>query len=287
MGAPTTLDALRRVGPRPHAMQIAPPRNVYRPAYLRAEDRSNPKLVNNPLASPTGPGGAQGFRNRAGSQIATPHVTNVYLGGFWGDRDFLEGFSRAVVENGYLDPLKNLGYGTGPGSYLGPVDGGAMSPGTLNDSNARTMIARMIDAGVLHADANTLFILLLPDGVISRFDDDGSESCSAFCGYHDSFIYQSIDVAYAVMPSPTGCSGCGAGEIGDFTATYAHELAEACTDKVPGKGWVADDGEENGDLEAWILFGWGPPDDPRRYIVQGYYTNEQGNTVGAWRDTTA
>lgn len=82
IGAPTTLDALRRVGPRPHAMQIAPPRNVYRPAYLGAEGRSNPKLVNSPLASPTGPGGAQGFRNRAGSQIATPHVTNVYLGGF-------------------------------------------------------------------------------------------------------------------------------------------------------------------------------------------------------------
>src|ERR1039458_1680924 len=43
-------------------------------------------------------------------------------------------------------------------------------------------------------------------------------------------------------------------------------------------------GEENGDLEAWILFGWGPPDDPQRYTVQGYYTNERGNTVGAWRD---
>jgi hypothetical protein len=47
--------------------------------------------------------------------------------------------------------------------------------------------------------------------------------------------------------------------------------------------WVADDGEENGDLEAWILFGWGPPDDPSRYTVQGYYTNERGNTVGTWK----
>jgi hypothetical protein len=287
VGAPRTLDELRRVGPRRNTIQIVPPRHVYRPAYLRAEDKNNQELVTSSLASPTGPGGAQGFRNRAASQIATPHVTNVYLGAFWGDRDFMEGFSKAVVENGYLDPLMNLGYGTGSGSYLGPVDGAAISPGTLNDSDARTMIATMIDAGVLHADANTLFMLILPDSVISRFDVDGSQSCSAFCGYHDSFIYQSIDVAYAVMPSPTGCSGCGAGEIGDFTAVYAHELAEACTDKVPGKGWVADDGEENGDLEAWILFGWGPPDDLQRYIVQGYYTNEQGNTVGAWRDTTA
>ena len=84
------------------------------------------------------------------------------------------------------------------------------------------------------------------------------------------------------MPSPTGCGGCGNGDMGDFTAVYAHELAEASTDKVPGKGWMADDGEENGDLEAWMLFGWGPPSDPQRYTVQGYYTNERGNTVGAW-----
>ena len=74
-------------------------------------------------------------------------------------------------------------------------------------------------------------------------------------------------------------------EMGDFTAIYAHEVAEACTDKVPGKGWLADDGQENGDLEAWILFKWGPPDDPHRYVVQGYYTNERGDTVGCWRDT--
>ncbi len=85
-----------------------------------------------------------------------------------------------------------------------------------------------------------------------------------------------------MLPSPL-CQGCG-GLIGDFTAVYAHELAEACTDKVPGQGWVAGDGEENGDLEAWILFGWGPPADPQRYTIQGYYTAERGNTVGMWRD---
>jgi hypothetical protein len=280
---PKTMEALRKVGPRPNVVQIVPPRHVYRPAYLRAQEKEDHELVTNPLSSPTGPGGAAGFRNRAGSQIATPHVTNVYLGDFWGDRDLFEGFSKAVVENGYLDPLRSLGYGTGSGSYLGAVKGDPVAPGTLNDSDVRVLIARMLDAGTLHADANTLFMLILPDGVVSRFDGDGSESCSAFCGYHDAFTHQGIDVAYAIMPSPTDCQGCGAGEMGDFTAVYAHELAEACSDKVPGKGWMADDGEENGDLEAWILFGWGPPEDPHRYTVQGYYTNQQGNTVGVWR----
>jgi hypothetical protein len=176
-----------------------------------------------------------------------------------------------------------LNYGTGPGAYLGAVDGDSLAAGTtLNDSDAKRRIQSMLDAGLLHADQNTLFMLILPDGVTSRFDGDGSMSCSSFCGYHESFNYHGTDVAYAILTSPTGCQGCGNGEIGDFTAVYAHELAEAVTDKVPGKGWVADDGQENGDLEAWILFGWGPASNPNLYTVQGYYTNERGNTVGAW-----
>jgi hypothetical protein len=260
------------------------PRLLYRPSYLRTEEKENHELVTNPLASPTGPGGAQGFRNRAGSQIATPHVTNVYMGTFWGDVVFLEMFSKAIVENGYLDPLQELGYGTRSGAYLGRVDGPSIPAGTVfDDSNARAEIGKMLDANRLHADANTLFVLMLPEGVKSRLGAD--ESCSRFCGYHDAFNYHGIDVAYAIMPAPVGCSGCGNGQVGDFTAVYAHELAEACTDKVPGKGWIAADGQENADLEAWILFGWGPPDDPHRYTVQGYYTNERGNTVGAWRNS--
>ena len=278
------MDALRKIGPRSGVVQIVAPRHVYRPSYLRAENQGDHALVSNPLASPRGPGGAPGFRNRAGSQIATPRVTNVYMGPFSADRDFFEGFSKAVVTNGYLDPLKELNYGTGSGVYLGPVEGESLSAGsTLNDSDARIKIKGMLDAGLIHADANTLFMLVLPDGVVSRFDGDGSQSCSAFCGYHDAFTYQGTGIAYAILPSPVGCAGCGTGQMGDFTAVYAHVLAEACTDKVPGNGWMADDGQENGDLEAWILFGWGPSSDPGRYTVQGYYTNERGNTVGPWR----
>lgn len=281
--SPKTLEGLRRVGPRPNVIQIVPPRHVYKPAYIELADRDDHELVTNPLASPTGPGGTVGFRNRAGSQILNPLVTNVFMGPYWGNRQFLEDFSKAIVENGYLQPLKDLNYGTGPGSYLGAVDGEVLNQDTtLDDSSARQKIASMLDSNILHADANTLFMLILPDGVTSRFDGDGSQSCSSFCGYHDSFNYHGLDVAYAILPSPTGCSGCGNGDIGSFTAVYAHELAEAATDKVPGKGWVDDDGQENGDLEAWILFGWGPSSDPQRYTIQGYYTNERGNTVGPW-----
>jgi hypothetical protein len=276
------LKALHKIGRRKNVVQIAPPRQSVRQAYLRQNDLGDHELVTRPLASPTGPGGAAGFANVAGSQIAVPEVTNVYLGPFWGDQAFIEGFSKAVVENGYLDPLNTLGYGTGSGTYLGSLNGPVLAAGSsFSESDAQTTVQTMLDQGTIQANANSLFVLILPDGVTATMGTD--LACQAFCGYHDAFSYNGLDVAYAVLPSSL-CQGCG-GEIGDFTAVYAHELAEASTDKVPGQGWVAADGEENGDLEAWILFGWGPSNDPQRYIVQGYYTNEQGNTVGAWRDS--
>jgi hypothetical protein len=273
-----TKEMLRRIGRRPGVIQIVPPRHVVGPVLEHEDDHD---LVSKPLASPTGPGGAAGFHNVAGSQIASPQVTNIYMGQFWDNQDFVEGFSKAVVENGFLQPLADLGYGSGPGSYLGMINGPALNAGdSFHDADAQSTVRSLLDAGTIQGTDNSLFVLILPDGVTSIMDQDGSQSCQQFCGYHDAFDYNGTTIAYAVLPSAL-CDGCG-GQIGDFTAVYAHELAEAATDKVPGQGWVADDGEENGDLEAWILMGWGPPDNPNLYTIQGYYTNERGNTVGAW-----
>ena len=268
------LHKLASIGRRKNVVQIVPPKNP----------PGTHELVSAPLATPTGPGGAPGFHNVAGSQIVNPEVTNVYLGPFWADQTVLEGFSKAIVENGYLDPLRDLGYGTGSGTYLGSVQGSPLAAGsTFTDQDAQTTLTAMLDAGQITGNVNSLFMLILPSGVTSQLDPADS-SCAQFCGYHEAFSYNGVEIAYAVLPS-TDCQACG-GEFNDFTAVYAHELAEAVTDKVPGQGWVADDGEENGDLEAWILLPWGPPDNSTEYMVQGYYTNERGDTVGAWRDAT-
>jgi hypothetical protein len=274
------LEGMRAIGLRRGVIQIVPPRRDVRAAQLHEEDHDDHELVTRPLASPTGPGGASGFHNIAGSQIAEPEVTNVYLGGFWGDRALVEQFSKAILENGYLTPLKDLKYGTGPGKYLGSVEGPALtSSSVFSQQDAENTVKTLLKNGTIHANANSLFVLILPKDVTATLT--GEKSCASFCGYHDALAQDGLEIAYALLPSSL-CSGCG-GKIGDFTAVYAHELAEACTDKVPGQGWVAADGSENGDLEAWILFDWGPPSDPHRYTVQGYYTNERGNTVGQWQ----
>lgn len=279
MRKPSTKETLLKIGRRSGVIQIVPTRDSLRPFQVHRDEDT--ELVNRPLASPTGPGGAQNFHNVAGSQIAVPQVTNIYLGPFWGDRSLLEDFSQAIVENGYLDPLRDLNYGTGPGNYQGAIDGPTLPSGTqFRETDAQVTLSSLLDAGTIQGNANSLFMLIVPDGVTAS-TVDGSQSCAQFCGFHDAFDYDGISIAYGVLPSSL-CTGCG-GQIGDFTAVYAHELAESATDKVPGQGWVSDDGQENGDLEAWILFGWGPPEDPNRYTIQGYYTNERGNTAGQWR----
>ena len=77
----------------------------------------------------------------------------------------------------------------------------------------------------------------------------GSKSCQGFCGYHDAIGNQ---VFYAVEPYP-GCAGCrgGLSSFDALTTTCSHELSEAITDPVPGRGWYDDVHGEIGDICAW------------------------------------
>jgi hypothetical protein len=95
---------------------------------------------------------------------------------------------------------------------------------------------------------NTLYFVYLPPGI--SVAQGGSRSCQAFCGYHNDIAGQ---IYYAVMPYP-GCAGCtgGLSQLDALTSTSSHELCEAITDPVPGRGWYDDPGNaEIGDLCAW------------------------------------
>jgi hypothetical protein len=95
---------------------------------------------------------------------------------------------------------------------------------------------------------NTLFFVYLPPG--TSVAQGGARSCQAFCGYHNDIAGQ---LYYAVMPYP-GCGGCtgGLSQLDALTSTSSHELCEAITDPVPGRGWYDDGGNaEIGDLCAW------------------------------------
>jgi hypothetical protein len=118
-------------------------------------------------------------------------------------------------------------------------------------------------------DPNTLYFIYMPPGV--SVIQGGSRSCQAFCGYHNDI---GGTILYAVMPYP-GCNGCtgGLSQIDALTSTSSHELCEAITDAVPGRGWYDDANGEIGDICAWktkVLDG---------HTVQLEWSNQQGQCV--------
>ena len=111
----------------------------------------------------------------------------------------------------------------------------------------------MLAQGTLQANVNSLFVIILPDGVTAMMGSD--PSCQAFLWLSRFVQTQRSRCRIRRSSFSALCADCG-GEIGDFTAVYAHELAEAATDKIPGQGWVADDGQETPVILEALDFIW-------------------------------
>jgi hypothetical protein len=139
---------------------------------------------------------------------------------------------------------------------------------SLSDTAIQHMLQTEISSNpaVPHPTPNTLYFVYLPPGV--RVVQGGSASCQAFCGYHSDISGQ---IFYAAMPYP-GCAGClgGLSPLDALTSTSSHELCEAITDAIPGRGWYDDANGEIGDICAWKTKKVG------QYTVQLEWSN-QGN----------
>lgn len=121
----------------------------------------------------------------------------------------------------------------------------------LQDSDVQTLLTNAITSGAVPApDANTLYVMFFPTGVVVQMGSDAS--CQTFCGYHSDFADGRMDVKYAVLPFPD-CAGCTAGlaPFDALTAITTHEIAEAITDPDPGSGWYDQNNGEVGDICAW------------------------------------
>jgi serine protease len=97
-----------------------------------------------------------------------------------------------------------------------------------------------------------------------------------FCAWHDYTGDSTMDgggavstpwgspIAFTNMPYvPNAGASCGAGfvnagnNLDGVSIVNGHEWAETVTDQFPAGGWTASNGEENGDLCAWISSGQG------------------------------
>ncbi|MEZ0066873.1 hypothetical protein ABIA32_002886 [Streptacidiphilus sp. MAP12-20] len=195
------------------------------------------------------------------------HQATVYLV-FWGSQWDSD-------SNGVQQYQTNLfsGLGTSSDSWStvtsqytdnsgqGPTFGGSVLGGTWVDdasaapaAAAQADIAAEADAGAAHfgvSGPDVQIVVMSPSGT----SPDGFPN-SGFCAWHD----YNGNVAYTNMPYVLDAgSGCGANsvqsQLDGFSIVGGHEYAETLTDPQPSSGWVASDGQENGDLCAWQNLG--------------------------------
>ncbi len=195
---------------------------------------------------------------RGGPVLGTVEVVTMFWGKAWslpanqGLPAKLNAFFDAILTSALIDQLAE--YDT-PTTAIG--HGQRTATATVTSPNVRLNVT---DAAIQHflqnqisiaavpaPSANTLYFIYLPPGV--SVTQGGGRSCQVFCGYHSDI---NATVFYAVMPYPT-CQGCtgSLAALDALTSTSSHELCEAITDPIPGRGWYDDTHGEIGDICAW------------------------------------
>ena len=218
---------------------------------------------------------------RNGPLIAAPEVFTIFWGVAWQQAAQgplvarLNGFFDFILTSPLIDQLAEYSvpaHKIAHGKRTGTVT--LTTPG-LGRSVTDTAIRHMLQQGIAHDPAfphptpNTLYFIYVAPGV--RVVQGGAASCQAFCGYHNDISGQ---VFYAVMPYP-GCGGCtgGLAVFDALTSTSSHELCEAITDAIPGRGWYDDVNGEIGDICAWKTKKLG------QYTVQLEWSNKANQCV--------
>lgn len=121
--------------------------------------------------------------------------------------------------------------------------------GNVTDAQIQAALDQAFGNGTLpQPDANTIYAIAFPRNVTITLD--GSRSCSAFGGYHESTVETARHNAYYIVLPDCGNS------FRSFTIVSSHELIEATTDPQPTPGsnpdfpqaWNDASGSETGDL---------------------------------------
>jgi hypothetical protein len=206
----------------------------------------------------TAPAAPPSLTYRHGPLLGNVEVFTLFWGPAWQAAqrtlvDELNQFLDFVLKSPLIDQLAEYSvpaYSIGHGQRTGTVT--IVAP-ALKHSVSDTAIQHMLQSEIAGNSAvpqptpDTLYFVYLPPGV--RVIQGGSASCQAFCGYHNDISGQ---VFYTVMPFP-GCHGCAGtlSTLDALTSTSSHELCEAITDPIPGRGWYDDVNGEIGDICAW------------------------------------
>ena len=252
-----------------------------------------------PASAPAAGAGTTGvLQYYGGKVIPSAHVYAIYWGNAGAYQPQLDSFLQTILPSSYFqwlaDEYPTPQQAPGAGSFAQSlVDTDVSTGSTVDDSQIRAELARLVSVGTLPPpDGHNLYFFFLPNGINVTSADGGGQSCTTFCGYHDTFVNGSQEFYYGVLPDPATCgSSCdnqGGNYFADLTSVTTHELTEAITDAEVGlaiqasqdggtyptfpNAWTSASGEI-GDLCAWqdtTVLG---------YNVQLEWSNARGTCV--------
>jgi hypothetical protein len=245
--------------------------------------------------------------NHGGPILGAVEVVPIYWGANWANAHAtlaaqIDEFFDFILASSYIDLLGEYSTTTttiGHGRRVRSVRVFGSEPGTatatgrqVTDTQIQQALQGWIGNGTVPATkANTLYFVYLPPNVSSLLN--GTQSCVAFCGYHNA----NGNVHYAVIPYAT-CSGCvfPGNFLDTLTEVTSHELAEAITDPALNAWYdpnvdpfTGQSGDEIGDIcnRQQVRLG--------RYVVQTEWSNKQsacvlapaaggvGTSISLWR----
>jgi len=259
-------------------------RKVY-PAHddpIRIVPLHLPDSVVQPLVeAPAAPATVPQLTYRNGPLLTAVEVFTIFWGPSWQQPPQsamvtqVNQFFDFILTSPLIDQLSEYnvpGRAIGHGQHTGSIT--IVSPllrHSVSDAAIQHMLQQEISTNpaVPQPTPNTLYFVFVQKGV--KIVQGGAASCQAFCGYHNDISGQ---IFYAAMPFP-GCSGCtgGLSPFDALTSTSSHELCEAITDPIPGRGWYDDENGEIGDICAWKTKKIG------KYTVQLEWSNKAKRCV--------
>jgi hypothetical protein len=215
-------------------------------------------------AEPPETGPFNRMEQHSGIVLPAPSIIAIYIGdtGITAYGSFDTFLTWLLGSTDYWSILSQ--YGVGYGSFQGSVQVDSatfFTPGMVNESivDSSVLDARVkavihqppSDAGVSDASDDSgdaaaplpaipnadAYIFFLPDGVNVNLEGEG-QTCVGIGGYHS---YDGNE-PYAIIPS------CGRSGL-----VVSHEMAEMCTDPVPGLGWFSDADQSNAGGEVGDL----------------------------------
>jgi hypothetical protein len=157
--------------------------------------------------------------------------------------------TNIATQSGSHAGTAGTGQHVGRGNFVGTRTLAPVPAGNVTDSQIQATLDQAFSNGTLpQPDANTIYAIHFPRSVTITLD--GSRSCAAFGGYHESTVETTRHNAYYIVLPDCGNS------FRSFTIVSSHELAEATTDAQPTPGsnpdfpqaWNDASGSEVGDL---------------------------------------